>query len=57
MVSIFDFHCNAENDENIVQQSNMITNILCKLDNVPDLQPDDWIAINMVSAWYPQFIT
>ena len=48
----------AEKDENIVQRSNTITNILCKLENVPDLQPDDWIAINMVSAWYPaQFIT
>ena len=43
----------AEKDENIVEQSNMITNILCKL----DLQPGDWIAINMVSAWHPaQFI-
>ena len=44
-------------DENEEQRSKAVSRILALAENVPDLQPDDWIAVKMGATWYPgQFI-
>ena len=39
------------------QRSKTISHILALTENVPDLQADDWIAVDIGSTWYPgQFV-
>ena len=46
-----------DNDESNEQRSKIVSRILAFADTTPDLLPDDWIAVDVGSTWFPgQFV-
>ena len=43
----------GDNDENDEQRSKIVSRILAFTDTTPDLLPDDWIAVDVGSTWFP----
>ena len=49
------YNDDEDKSEKIVERANLIQKIMARAD-VPDLQPDEWVAVIIGSQWYPALL-